>query len=90
MKRVRLVISGDVQGVGFRAWVLRQADNLQLIGWVRNRDDGSVEVVAEGPTTQLNELVKRCGRGPDVAWVQKTKVEWSGATGEYSSFEVVY
>lgn len=90
MKRVHLVISGDVQGVGFRSWALRQAQGLRLVGWVKNRNDGGVEVVAEGEKNDLEELVKRCKQGPQVAWVAKAEVMWKEATGEFLGFEVVY
>lgn len=90
MKRVHLVISGDVVGVGYRAWVLRQAKELKLAGWVKNREDKSVELVAEGHRGDLEELVKRCQRGPEVAWVEKIDTQWQGATGEFMGFEVVY
>lgn len=90
MKRVRVVISGDVQGVGFRAWAQRQAKNLQFVGWIRNRKDKTVELLAEGEKKQLEELVKRCQHGPDVAWVEKVDVAWVDATGEFVDFQVVY
>lgn len=89
MKRVHLLVFGDVQGVGFRSWARWQAQELGLVGCVRNREDGiSVEIVAEGPQDALNELVKRCQRGPEAAWVEKTDTEWRRASGEFTSFEV--
>lgn len=87
---IRLIISGDVQGVGFRAWAKRQATELELTGWVKNREDEAVEVVAEGPKNVLEELVKRCRRGPDVAWVENIDVQWSDATHEFITFSVLY
>jgi acylphosphatase len=61
---VRLHIEGRVQGVGFRWWTVRQARALGLTGWVRNRRDGTVEVLAIGEPTALEALVDACGRGP--------------------------
>lgn len=90
MQRVHLVISGDVQGVGFRSWVVRQAQNLQLTGWVKNREDGSVEVIAEGLPENLDEFVKHCRQGPDVAWIERMDITRRDATGEFVSFEIVY
>lgn len=90
MKRVHLIVSGDVQGVGFRSWAFRQAQGLGLTGWVKNRDDGSVELVAEGLQVQLEELVKRCQRGPEVALIQHVDSTWENVTGEFVRFEVVY
>jgi acylphosphatase len=64
MPRLRLVISGRVQGVGFRWFAREQARELQLRGWVRNRPDGSVEVEAEGDTGSIARLVDRLRIGP--------------------------
>ena len=90
MKRVHLIISGDVQGVGYRAWAIREANKLELVGWVRNRSDGAVEIIAEGPKDKLDELVTRCQDGPDVACVEKVETTWDRVTGEYVTFGVVY
>lgn len=90
MKRICLVISGDVQGIGFRAWALRYAQGKLITGWVKNRQDGAVEIVAEGSRGALEDFVASCQHGPDVAWVEKVNVEWQEATGEFMHFEVVY
>lgn len=90
MRRIHLVISGDVQGVGYRAWVLRYAQDKLLTGWVKNRDDGTVELVAEGARENLEELIKRCQEGPDVSFVEKVETVWEDATNEFVTFAVVY
>ena len=90
MQRVRLIISGDVQGVGFRAWIKGVARKLGLGGFVKNREDGAVEVVAEGERESLEILMKECHDGPEVAFVEKVQVEWEKATDECMGFEVVY
>lgn len=90
MKRIHLIIGGDVQGVGFRAWVLRQAQDSHVNGWVKNREDGAVEIVAEGQKEALEELVITCKKGPEVAWVKDVRVSWEQATSEFVGFEVVY
>lgn len=90
MKRVHLIICGDVVGVGYRAWALRQAQSLRLVGWVKNRDDKTVELVAEGNPSDLEELLSRCRRGPDVAWAEGVRVEWKKVTGEFLDFVVLY
>lgn len=90
VKRVHLIISGNVQGVGFRAWIRGVARELGLVGWVKNREDGAVEVVAEGEKKNLEELVKRCHHGPDVVWVENVEVTWEEPTDEFVEFEVVY
>lgn len=86
---MHLIISGDVQGVGFRAWVQGVARDMGLVGWVKNREDGAVEIVAEGSQENLEELVKKCHHGPEVASVEKVDVTWHKAVGEIVGFEVV-
>jgi acylphosphatase len=71
---VRLRIEGLVQGVGFRAFVEREARALGLDGWVRNRRDGGVETVVCGPTDAVARLVAAAGRGPPAARVDMLKV----------------
>ena len=66
---VRAVIRGKVQGVWFRAWTTEHADALGLDGWVRNRDDGSVEALFSGPADKVEAMLKRCGEGPPAATV---------------------
>ena len=65
----RVVIRGEVQGVGFRYWTRRTATARGLQGWVRNRRDGTVEAVFAGPEQAVADMVKLCRRGPDAAWV---------------------
>ena len=69
MAAVRLVISGRVQGVGFRAFVERQALKRGLRGWVRNRRDGTVEALLIGDESTLREMETACRRGPSLAAV---------------------
>ncbi len=73
MKRLR--IRGRVQGVGYRYWTVGQARALGLRGWVRNRADGSVEVLAAGPQDALDLLIGACRRGPRAARVESIDVE---------------
>ena len=75
---VRLMIHGRVQGVGFRWWAREEARRLGLDGWVRNRADGSVELLAAGPAVAVAELVELCGRGPPAARV--TAIDRSDAS----------
>ncbi len=88
--RVHLIIEGRVQGVWFRESTRREAVSLGVSGWVRNLPAGSVEVLAEGPEVQVNELVSWCHEGPPsskVDKVLKTPEEWKG---EFESFDVVF
>jgi acylphosphatase len=66
---VRLRVSGRVQGVAYRAWTARHATALGLSGWVRNRRDGSVEVVLSGAEDAVQAMILRCHRGPPLARV---------------------
>src|SRR5437016_12492562 len=81
MERLHAVVRGDVQGVGFRYFVQRKANQLGLRGWVRNNDDGTVEVVAEGDRAQLEELARALEGGPRMARVDRVETQWSTATG---------
>jgi acylphosphatase len=90
MKRVHLIISGDVIGVGYRSWVKRQARELGVSGWVKNREDNTVELVVEGSKDHLTAVVAICKKGPDVAWVKDVVETWQDATGEFVDFEVLY
>lgn len=73
MPAVHLLVSGRVQGVGFRWYVRVAARRLQLSGWVKNRKDGTVEIVAGGPDPKLEELRRRVSRGPDGAFVEEVR-----------------
>jgi acylphosphatase len=66
---VRLVIQGRVQGVGYRWWALERAQMLELAGWVRNRSDGAVEILAIGEPDAIGRLALLCAKGPPSAVV---------------------
>lgn len=88
--RIRLIIEGRVQGVWFRESTRRKAASLGVKGWVRNRRDGTVEVLAEGPENAVRELISWCHHGPSAASVtrvQETEEPWQG---EFGSFETAY
>jgi acylphosphatase len=73
-KRVQVVISGRVQGVGFRASCQREAASLGLTGWVRNRWDGAVEALFEGEAAAVDAMVRWCREGPPMAYVTGVEV----------------
>ena len=89
-ERIRLhaIVAGHVQGVCFRAFVERNAWQLGVTGWVRNRWDGTVEVIAEGKRTSLDHLLTALRRGPSASNVTEVKPQWRSATGEFSRFSV--
>ena len=70
---VRYLIHGDVQGVGFRWFVMREAHRLKLHGWVTNLPDGTVEVIADGPAPLMLELERALARGPSAAKVSSVE-----------------
>jgi acylphosphatase len=88
--RVRIVVSGMVQGVGFRYFALTNARTAGVTGFVKNRRDGSVEVVAEGPREALERLVRDVSEGPRRGLVRDVQVDWSEYAGEFDSFEVSF
>ncbi len=88
--RVRLIIEGRVQGVWFRESTRRKASGLGVRGWVKNRPDWTVEVLAEGPEDRVKGLVSWCHHGPSAAGVnrvQETEEKWQG---EFDSFDIVF
>lgn len=86
--RLHIRVTGKVQGVGFRYFVLNAATELGLTGWVRNRRDGSVEVLAEGEMDRLKDLVRALQRGSRSSNVKEVKTNLQTATGEFGSFHV--
>lgn len=75
MKAVRVVISGRVQGVWYRAWTEREAITRRLDGWVRNCSDGTVEAVFGGDDVQVDAMLKACKTGPRLARVEEVVAE---------------
>jgi acylphosphatase len=88
VERLHGVVHGDVQGVGFRYFLMREAQRLRLRGWVRNRDDGTVEFVAEGSRADLERLKQAAEHGPRMARVERVDGRWSAATGNLDGFDL--
>ncbi len=88
-KRVHLFVKGRVQGVFFRAAAQREARRLGVTGWVKNRNDGSIEIVAEGEEDAIKEIVGWANHGPSAARVDNLDVRWRGYTGEFYEFEIL-
>ena len=86
--RVHLLVSGNVQGVFYRANTRRVASELGLKGWVRNLQDGRVEIIAEGRKNALDRLIEFCRKGPEGSSVEDIHLEWEKPSNEFSSFEV--
>jgi acylphosphatase len=88
--RARVIVSGLVQGVFFRAYTEERARELLLAGWVKNRWDGNVELVIEGEKEKVDKMVNWLYKGPPHARVEKVEVEWQEPTGEFDTFFVNY
>ena len=81
MRSVRLHITGRVQGVGYRAWMMRRASAFGLRGWVRNRADGSVEALVIGDEDRVAAIVEACREGPLGARVSDVAVSEAADDG---------
>jgi acylphosphatase len=73
--QARLTITGRVQGVGYRDWVITTGEHLGLTGWVRNRRDGAVEALIVGEEDAVGQMIEACRRGPSLARVDQIDVE---------------
>lgn len=89
-ERLQALVFGRVQGVNFRYYTQKQALTLGITGWVANRLDGSVQVVAEGPKEALQKLLAFLHRGAPSARVDRVMADWTEATGEFNRFRVRY
>jgi acylphosphatase len=86
--RVHVLVSGLVQGVGFRYFVYNKALSLTLTGYVMNLFSGDVEIEAEGDRSLVEEFIKQVKVGPRAAHVTDMKIEWIKCTSTHSDFEV--
>ncbi len=89
VKKVHVLVSGRVTGVGFRYFVERVAQALKLTGWVRNLPDDRVEAVAEGEERALQDFVAKLRQGPPFARVEDLNADWGPATGDFDDFRIV-
>ena len=85
---LHLVIHGRVQGVFFRDSMRREAQRMEVAGWVRNRGDGTVEAVVHGETSTVDTIVRWARHGPEHAQVERVDIE--PAEGVYTGFEILY
>ena len=88
--RLHAIVSGRVQGVNFRYYTSHEAQRLHVTGWVRNNADGTVEVMAEGPREQLDQLLTFLHEGSPAAEVKEVREHWHDATGEFTDFRTRY
>ena len=88
-ERLHAMVQGYVQGVGFRFFVYRAGLDLQLQGWVRNRINGNVEILADGPKKKLDTFLEYVRKGPQMAQVVKVNVEWQKSKNDLSPFTIL-
>lgn len=90
MLQYRIIVDGRVQGVGFRYFVQMEADKRKLAGWVKNRDDGRVEILAEGPENALQSFVEAVKNGSPFSKVTDISVTESLSLEGHHRFSIVY
>ena len=86
--RIHLKIFGRVQGVCFRHYCREHAEKFGMKGFVRNNNDGSVEVIAEGEEDVIENFIAWCRRGPPLAVVEACEEKYEPPTGEFDSFTI--
>jgi acylphosphatase len=86
--RLRAVVHGWVQGVGYRDFVTREARRLRLRGYVRNSSDGAVEVEAEGAREDLERLLRRLREGPPLAEIERVDAAWGAYRGDFQGWDL--
>lgn len=89
IEQIRLIIHGRVQGVYFRNFTLKNAEKLGIFGWVKNREDKTVEALLQGPSEVLIEMKKLLQQGPPAARVDRIEEHESKETQMYHSFKIV-
>jgi len=87
--KAHIFVEGKVQGVFYRSWVKKMAEELRLNGWVKNLDDGRVEAVFEGPRDKVDELVELCKQGSDNAKVTHVDVIFEEPENTYVQFVIL-
>jgi len=90
LKRAKIIVNGLVQGVGYRYFVMRHADNLNLKGYTQNLFTGDVLTEVEGDEFLIRELIKQLKNGPMKSHVVNCAVDWSENKNEFTRFEVRY
>ena len=84
----KVVVRGQVQGVGFRAWTLKQAQLLGLVGWVRNLADGSVEALLQGDESQVEKMLTALRQGPRLSRVDGLEILKSQPSEDFADFSI--
>lgn len=88
--QIKLVITGRVQGVFFRAETKKTADRLGINGYVKNLSDGSVEAVIKGDSASVSQMIEWCRKGPPISKVQSVETEKISSVSNFNTFDVRY
>lgn len=88
-KAARLIVQGTVQGIFFRQFVKEHADSLGLVGFVRNLENGNVEIIAEGESGQIERLAGFVRKGPEHAQIRNVGIEEKKWSGEFKEFKIL-
>ena len=86
---VNIKITGKVQGVGFRYFVLRQAQELGITGWVSNKSNGDVEALAQGEKADLEQFIAKVKEGTTFSRVEDVSLNWVNEAEQYFGFEII-
>ena len=86
---VNMKITGKVQGVGFRYFVLRQAQELGITGWVSNKSNGDVEAFAQGEKADLEQFIAKVKEGPSFSRIEDVSLNWVNEADQYFGFEII-
>lgn len=87
--RAKIIVKGLVQGVGFRFFTVQEAQDLNLLGTVKNLPNGAVEVIAEGEKSMVHTLIKNLRVGPRHSRVTSVDVEWQEPQNDFTTFRVI-
>ncbi|HHS49868.1 MAG TPA: acylphosphatase [candidate division Zixibacteria bacterium] len=90
MKRVRIVVEGRVQGVGFRWFVQQTARTFDVLGWVKNNPNGTVEIVAEGKKASVDEFATAVKDGPISAMVTNFTISEEPPKDDFANFRIIH
>jgi len=88
MKRIHILITGKVQGISFRYYTKKKAEELQIKGWVKNLPNGDVEIVVEGNNSNITSFMDWCKTGPSLANVKNIAINEEQPTNEFSTFSI--
>ena len=89
IREAQIFMSGFVQGVGFRQFVRKSAEQTGVKGWVRNLEDGRVEAVLQGEKEDIEKMIQLCNKGPFLAEVKSVDVIWEDGKEQFDTFEIL-